>query len=77
MKKNLRISNFTIPVVRKMIISELSSRHRRKTVQIDVMSGMGWDGMGWECLMNSLQRFLKNIVSSPQSSDPLEEECSR
>lgn len=46
MKKNLRISNFTIPVVRKMIISELSSRHRRKTVQIDVMSGMGWDGMG-------------------------------
>lgn len=72
MKKNLKISNFMISVVRKLIISELSSRHRRETVQIDVMSGMGITS-----LKNSLQRFLKIIVSFPQSFDPLEEECSR
>lgn len=39
MKENLRISNFMIPVVRKLIISELRSRHRRETVQIDVSRG--------------------------------------
>lgn len=72
MKESLRISNFMIPVVRKLIISELRCRYRRETVQIDVMSGMGITS-----LMNSLQRFLKNIVSFPQSFDPLEEECSR
>lgn len=72
MKENLRISNFVIPVVRKLIISELRCRHRRETVQIDVMSGMGITS-----LMNSLQRSLKNIVSFPQNFDPLEEECSR
>lgn len=72
MKENLRISNFMILVVRKLIISELRCRHRRETVQIDVMSGMGMTS-----LMNSLQRSLKNIVSFPQSFDPLEEECSR
>lgn len=72
MKENLRISNFMIRVVRKLIISELRCRHRRETVQIYVMSGMGMTS-----LMNTLQRSLKNIVSFPQSFDPLEEECSR
>ena len=71
MKESLRISNFMIPVVRKLIISELRCRHRRETVQIDVMSGMGITS-----LMNSLQPFLKNIVSFAQSFDPLEEEWS-
>ena len=71
MKENLRISNFMISVVRKLIISELRCHHRRETVQIYVMSGMGITN-----LMNSLQRSLKNIVSFPQSFDPLEEECS-
>ena len=72
MKENLRISNFMIPVVRKLIISKLRCRHRGETVQIDVMSGMGITS-----LMSTLQRSLRNIVSFPQSFDPLEEECSR
>lgn len=60
-KENLRISNFMIPVVRKLIISELRCHHRSETVQIDVMSGMGITS-----LMNSLQRSLKNIVFSSE-----------